>query len=248
MLSLLIAFAAGAAAPTSFKTCAAEAASTPGKAVATAEAWAAKGGGADARLCQGLALAGLERWPEAAAAFEQAAVEAERRQDTRRADFRVQAGNAWLAAGEPAKAVQDFDSALATTLLAPQLKGEVLLDRGRAGVALGDEAGARRDIDQALELVPADGFAWYLSAALARRQGDLKRARESIAKAVSLAPDDSAVLLEAGNIAAVSDEIEGAKALYARAVKAQPGSDAARAAQAALAANADRPAATAPAR
>jgi tetratricopeptide (TPR) repeat protein len=249
MVPILLALAAaGPAVPANLKACTDQAAAAPDKAAAAAEAWAAKGGGADARLCQGLALSALERWPAAAAAFEQAAAEAARTKDRRLADFWVQSGNAWLAADSPAKAMSAFDSALATSLLSPPLRGEVHLDRARAAVALGNEAGARLDIDKALELVPQDPFAWYLSAALARRQGDLKRARENIAKAVSLAPDDSSILLEAGNIAAVSQETEGARALYARAARAQPGSPAAQAAQAALAANPEAPAVAAPPR
>jgi tetratricopeptide (TPR) repeat protein len=243
MVPILLALAAaGTAAPANLKACTDQAASAPAEAEAAAERWAIKGGGADARLCQGLALAALERWPAAALAFEQAAGEAVQRRDPRQGDLWVQAGNAWLAANEAAKAKSAFDAALATNALAGPLQGEAYLDRARAAVALGNEAGARADIDKALALVPGDGFAWYLSAALARRQGDLKRARADIAKAVGLAPDESPILLEAGNIAASSDEIEGAKALYARAARAQPGSDAARAARAALAANPDAPA------
>ena len=138
----------------------------------------------------------------------------------------------------PAKARKAFDAALATRLLAPQLEGEVHLDLGRA--AVGAERSRRRAASistRALELVPKDAFAWYLSAALARRQSDLARAREHIAKAVALAPDDAAILLEAGNIAGVSGEKDAALGLYARAARAAPESEAGKAAKAALAAN-----------
>ncbi|HEY0411810.1 MAG TPA: tetratricopeptide repeat protein [Allosphingosinicella sp.] len=237
----LVAAAAAAAPPVTLKSCTEQAKAAPERAAAAAETWAAKGGGADARLCQGLALAGLERWTAAAAAFEQAAAEAARRQDRRRADFWIEAGNAWLAANEPARAIKAFDAALAANLLAPQLQGEVHLDRARAEVASANEAGARLDLDKALALVPGDGFAWYLSAALARRQNDLARARNDIAKAVSLAPDDAAILLEAGNIAGASGEPDGAKGLWERALRAAPDSPAGKAAKAALAANPDAP-------
>jgi tetratricopeptide (TPR) repeat protein len=240
---LLFALAAAAAAPAiDFKTCAAQAASAPEAAVATARQWAAKGGGADARLCEGLALSGLQRWAEAAAAFEQAAGQGQLTHDRRRADFWVEAGNAWLAAGEPARAIAAFDAALAADLLSPELRGEAHLDRARAEVSGGNQAGARADIDKALALVPKDPFAWYLSAALARRQNDLKRAQADIAKAVSLAPDEASILLEAGNIAGASGEAEAAKGLWERAFRAAPDGDAGRAAKAALAANPDSPA------
>jgi len=101
-----------------------------------------------------------------------------------------------------------------------------------------DLPGARIDIDKALALVPADPFGWYLSAALARREGKLERAKTDIAKAVELGGDDAAVLLEAGNIAGVAGDVDAAKGLYARAIRAAPESEAAKSAQAALTANA----------
>ena len=252
MIPLLLTLAAPAATvadtpEAELRRCTQQVRAAPDKALAAAEQWRAKGGGLPARQCLALAYAALERWPAAAAAFEEAAQEAETKQDGRRADFWVQAGNGWLAAADPTRARKAFDAALATALLPNELKGEVHLDRARAGVALGDLAGARADIDKGLALVPADPFAWYLSAALARRQDDVARAQSDIAKAVKLAPDDAAILLEAGNVAGVSGEIEAAEALYARAARAAPNSDAGRAAQAALAANA-APARTRPQR
>jgi tetratricopeptide (TPR) repeat protein len=224
-------------AETRFRACTTLARTDPNAAARQAAEWQGKGGGLEALQCLGLAQSGLEKWPEAAVAFEQAAAQAERSKDPRGADFRVQAGNSWLAAGDSARARKAFDAALASTSLSPQLRGEVHLDRARAAVAAGDPEAGRADIDKGLELVPGDPFGWYLSAALARRQGDLKRAQTDIARAVSLAPGDAPILVEAGNIAGLSGEAEAAKALYARAARAAPDSDAGRAARAALAAN-----------
>ncbi|MDB5693715.1 MAG: hypothetical protein JWO81_2778 [Alphaproteobacteria bacterium] len=211
--------------------------SAPDRALANAADWRAKSGGIAAMLCQGLAYTALERWPEAATAFEAAAGAAERAQDRRRADFWVEAGNSWLAGNDPAKARSAFDNALAAGSLAPQMQGEVHLDRARASVAAGDVPGARADLDKGLQMVPNDPFAWYLSAALARRQNDLARARADIGKAVGLAPDDAAVLLEAGNISGLAGEIDAAKLFYQRAARAGANSPAGRAAAAALAEN-----------
>lgn len=209
----------------------------PTSALETATQWRAKGGGIAATLCQGLAYTALERWPEAATAFEGAAQAAERAQDRRRGDFWVEAGNSWLAGSNPARARKAFDTALAAGTLAPQMQGEVHLDRARASVAAGDVPGARADLDKGLGLVPNDPFAWYLSAALARRQNDLARAKTDITKAVTLAPDDAAVLLEAGNIHGLAGEVEAAKGFYERAVRAGPRTPAGMAAASALTAN-----------
>jgi tetratricopeptide (TPR) repeat protein len=240
LLALLAAAPAPAALPTT-KTCIDLVRAAPDRAVAIADGWRAKGGGIDAMQCGALALSALERWSEAGVAFEATALEATRVQDLRAADYWVQAGNAWLAGGDPAKAKKDFDTALASTTLAPKLRGEAHLDRARAAVAAGDAAAARSDIDTALTLVAADPFAWYLSAALARRQNDLPRAKADIAKALSLAPEDAQLLLEAGNVAGAGGDTEGARTYFARAAKAAPTSERGRAAAAALAANAEPP-------
>lgn len=239
---LLLALAAAPAGPVDTprnrsRACLALTRTAPAQAVSQAQSWLGTGGGIDAAQCLGLAWSAQEKWPEAAAAFEAAARDAESRQDRRRGDLLVEAGNAWLAAGDPARATRAFEAAIATGLLAPKLQGEVELDLGRAAVALNDPGGARLHIDKGLALVPEDAFAWYLSAALARRQGNLPLAREHIAKAAGLAPDDAAILLEAGNIAGVSGEKEAALGLYARAARSAPESEAGKAARAALAAN-----------
>jgi tetratricopeptide (TPR) repeat protein len=164
--------------------------SAPEKAIDAANAWRLAGGGLSARHCLGLAYAAAERWAPAATAFEQAAAEAETARDARRADFWAQAGNAWLAAGDPAKAKRALDSSLVAASASDELRGEVHLDRARAAVALGDAAGARADIDQALKLVPADPYGWLLSSALALKEEKIARAQADIAKASQLAPND----------------------------------------------------------
>lgn len=241
MTPILLALAA-AAAPAGpadtpdrrYRACLATVRTAPATAAGQAKAWLSDGGGIMAAQCLGLSYAALERWSESAGAFEAAARDAAARDDRRRGDLWVQAGNAWLAAGNAPRAKSALEAALATKLLAPQLEGEVHLDLGRAAVARDDLAGARAEIDKGLNLVPDDAFAWYLSAALARRAADLPRAQEHIAKAVALAPDDPAILLEAGNIAGVSGEKDAAEGLYARAMRAGPATDAGRAAKAAL--------------
>jgi tetratricopeptide (TPR) repeat protein len=229
-----------------FRSCTDLVRQSPDKAIAAADAWRLKGGGLEARQCLGLAYSAAERWAPAAAAFEQAAREAENKKDASSADFWVQSGNAWLAAGQPANAVKALDAALASASLKAELRGEAHLDRARAGVALGDLAGARADMDKGLALVPADPLGWYLSAALARRQGDLPRARTDIARAVELAPREAIILVEAGNIAGLSGDLPAARSLYARAAQYDPEGQTGRAAAAALAANGAEAEPTAP--
>lgn len=205
------------------------------RAVEVASAWRVDGGGIYARQCLGLAYVALERWAPAATAFEQAARDAATAGDVRQADFWVQSGNAWLAGGEGTRAIQAFDSALAAPGLSAALRGEAHLDRGRALVALGNPAGARADLDEAIRLVPEDPFAWYLSAALSHRQNEAGRARTEIARARQLAPDNPDILLLAGTLAGQAGNMEEAERLYRRIVTEAPNTDAGRAAQESLA-------------
>jgi len=218
-----------------YRACTARISGDAEGALAAANAWREEGGGLAARQCLGLALAALERWAPAATAFEQAAREAEAANDARRTDFWVQAGNAWVAAGDGRRALAAFDAALLTPNLTDELRGEVHLDRGRAQVALGDPAAARTEIDRALALVPSDPFAWYLSAALARRGNDLARAGTDIARARSLAPDSPDIALLAGTLAGLAGNMAEAERLYRQVAAAAPDSDAGRQARESLA-------------
>lgn len=217
-----------------FRACAAAVQADPLAAVATANAWLVEAGGLPARQCLGLALVAAGRWEAAAEAYEAGARAGGAADDPRRADFWVQAGNAWLAADEPARAVRALDAALVTPHLSDALRGEAHLDRARAQVAQGDDAAARTDLDRALALVPEDPFAWYLSAALAGREGDLARARTEIARAVALAPDDPDVLLLSGTLAGLAGDMEEAERLYRRVAAIAPDSAAGRQALASL--------------
>ncbi|HYN46912.1 MAG TPA: tetratricopeptide repeat protein, partial [Allosphingosinicella sp.] len=217
------------------RACAALVRTAPQQALDAANAWLAERGGLPARQCAGLAYVALEQWAAAATVYQQAAHDAETAQDASRADFWVQAGNAWLAADQPARALQALDAALATPNLTRELRGEAHLDRARVQVALGHADRARTDIDRALQLVPADPFAWYLSAALARRENNQARAATDIARASELAPDTADILLLAGTIAGQSGNMEEAERLYRRVVALAADSDAGRQAQASLA-------------
>ena len=220
---------------TRYRRCAEQVRSDPLLAVQTANSWLLQGGSLYARQCLGLAYVALGRWEPAATLFEQAANEVPPAQGALRADLFVQAGNAWIAAGQPTKAVLALDQALTAPALTAELRGEVHLDRARALVALNDSAGARRDLDRALQLVPADPLAWYLSAALYRRQGNLSRARADIGRALEISPGNPDMQLLAGTLAGLAGDLQEAERLYRRVVELAPNSEAGRAASASLA-------------
>ena len=216
-----------------YKACLDLATSNPQAAQNEAERFRLDGGGARARQCLGLAYAQEQRWRDAAIAFELAAQEAGST-DPLVSRYWAQAGNAWLATGEPVKAYAALNAALAAGTLTGQDEGEALLDRARSLVAAGLLAGARADLDAALVDVPKDPLAWLLSATLARRMKDMPRAELDIGEALKLSADDASVQLEAGNIAALSGNADAAKAAWAAAVRIAPTSPAGQNARAAL--------------
>ena len=240
MIDLILLLLAGQSAAVSadqtrYEACIDRAEDDPVAGERLATRWRIEGGGYFARQCEGIAIADQHRWPSAAAAFEEAAHAAELAHDRRSATYWSQAGNAWLAAGEPGKARAALDAALASGELDGLALGEARLDRARALVAAGDLAGARTDIDAALVAAKADPLAWLLSATLARRMGDLTRAQRDIIEALGRAPDDASVELERGNIAAARGDVPEAQAGWRQAMKVQPARPAAANAAVALA-------------
>lgn len=218
-----------------FNACVALIDTDPVQTIDRASTWQIQGGGVPARQCLGMAYGQQGRWASAAAAFEGGARLAETTGDGRAANLWVQAGNAALAANDPAKARNFLDAALARGQLIGDASGEAHLDRARALAAIGDLKGARVDLDLAVRDVPADPLAWLLSATLARKMEDLPRARTDIAEAAKRSPDDASVALEAGNIALLSGHEDAARTAWAAAVKNAPESPSGKSAAEALA-------------
>lgn len=217
-----------------FARCVALTQSDPAAARAEAGRWRISGGRYFARQCAGLAFAADKNWPSAAAEFEEAAREAQVAKDTRSANYWAQAGNAWLASGQPAKARVALDSALASGSLTGLPLGEAQLDHARALVAAGELDAARGDLDLALTTAGDDPLAWLLSATLARRMDNLPRAKSDIAQALKRSADDASVQLEAGNIAAASGDEAAAREAWGTAARLAPTSDVGRNAVTAL--------------
>ena len=235
---LLLAATAQVGPPASAKdryaNCIELAAREPAAAEAEASRWQLVGGGYLAHQCLGVAYSTEARWSAAAAEFEGAARGAEIAKDKHSAGYWAQAGNAWLASGDPVKARAALDAAIAAGTLTGLQRGEAHIDRARAFVASGALDEARGDLDKALIDTPDDPHTWLLSATLARRMSDLPRAQKDIAEALRRASGDASVQLEAGNVAALAGDEAGAKAAWSAAARLKPGSDIAQHAEDAL--------------
>ncbi len=199
--------------------------------------WQSKGGGLPARHCQALAQLELGNPAGAAQTLAKAAQAAESQKSPQAADFWGQAGNAAMLAGDAKGAVGYFNSAIvAAGEFAPIRTANLLIDRARAQVELGNLSAARSDLDRATSLAPNEPSGWLLSAALARRQNDTARATAEIARAASLAPTDPDVQFEQGAILAAGGDLTAARSQWEKLVKSAPGTPAAALAAKALAA------------
>ena len=187
----------------------------------------------DAFVCRALAAQRAKQPAEAAAAFEQAAAQAEPR-DGAQARLLAAAGNMWILADQPGKAALALDRALTLPGLIAEHRGEALLDRARAAEAQGDLRTARARVTEAAQSLDRDPFYWYFSAALAIREGNKTTAQAAIGKALTLAPADPTILFEAGHVAHFTGDIVGARSHWTRAVERDPGGAIGKAAREAL--------------
>ena len=186
---------------------------------------------ADAAICLATYYAGVGRHEEAAIEFDKAAPLLSSPQSDR---AYAAAGNMWIAAGQPGKAALALDKALAGKGLQAEQRGEALLDRARAAEAQNDLKTARAKVTEAAQIIGADSFLWYFSAALAVREGDAALAKSAINRALSLAPSDPAILFEAGHVAHFAGDEPGARDYWNRALAADPNGPSGKAARQAL--------------
>lgn len=213
--------------------CLAQAQDDPAAAVETAEQWLEDAQQAERSLpgqCLGTAYARLGEWEAAEQAFLSALAGARAANAPRRARLAAMAGNAALAGGRYQAALDSLDTAavIADATADPELLGTIAIDRARALVPLGREPDAAEALAKARQEIPKNAEAWLLSAALARRTGDLVAAQQYIETAAQLRPIDLEIGLEAGLIAALAGRDEAARKSWQSVIDADPSSTPAR--------------------
>ena len=196
-LLLLPAISAKAAtAEQEYSACLAVARTNPDVAGDTARAWQQRGGGAPARHCEAYALFALGRFADAAALFQSLATELSAATPGLQRDALIQAGQAWLLAGDAPRAIKAASAALA---IAPD-DADLLTDRAIARASAGQYWEAIDDLNRALELTPdrADILAFRASAY--RHVGSLELAAEDAVRAIEINPLHVEALLELGMV------------------------------------------------
>ncbi|MFL5333865.1 MAG: hypothetical protein ACJ8H8_11970, partial [Geminicoccaceae bacterium] len=96
-----------------YRRCLIDSSANPAIALTDAESWAKSGGGVPAQHCAALALVTLKRYVEAGTRLDKMAADRGVPDISFRTALYDQAGNAWLLAGDGARAVQSFSAALA---------------------------------------------------------------------------------------------------------------------------------------
>lgn len=206
--------------------------SDPARANTMAQIRRAETKGADrvlANLCLGTAASTLGLWDDARTAFAAARGETPEGEIRARARFAALAGNAALAGGDAAGAVDllTLAEADARAAKAATLEAIAATDRARALVTLGRTDEALAALETATTIAPERSEGWLLKATLLRRLERLAEAQSAIERAASLAPENPEIGLEAGLIAVLCSRDDAARASWRSVVDLAPDSTAA---------------------
>lgn len=182
-------------------------------ALADATAWSKVGGGAPAGHCAARALVGLRRYGEAAARLD-ALARAPATPAGMRGEIFAQAGNAWLLAGNGAKAVASLRAAL--TLSAGD--ADLFADLGRADAMLRNWKDAVLDLNAAINLRRSPDLL-VLRASAHRALREYRPALADLNAALAIQPGDPDALMERGLLRRDLGDVGGARTDFAAAQK-----------------------------
>lgn len=203
----------------------------PKEALALVEGWKERGGAHPAEHCAAVAMIGLKQYRPAAERLEALAQAMTKAPAALRAEILGQAGQAWLLAGEPARAYAAANSALE---LAPD-DLDLLVDRAAASAGSGHYEKALEDLDRVLIAAPDRADALLYRASANRQLKRLDAALADIERVLAVTPDSVAALLERGNIRGLRGDLSGARADWVRVGEIEPNGPADQAARANLA-------------
>lgn len=215
---LTVAVPVGAQQSDRYDDCLALSETKPEEAFETALAWRDAGGGVPARHCAAVALISLEQYEQAGLRLETLADDMRAERVDLRAEVLSQAGNAWLLAGNNARAVATFTAALD---LLPE-DADLLIDRGRALAAAENYGEAFSDLDRALAFDPTRADALVYRAAARRQLDDTERAMEDIELALALEPLAVDALVERGILRRLGGDSAGARADWLKVLELSP--------------------------
>jgi tetratricopeptide (TPR) repeat protein len=229
-LAVLFAVDAGAQmidAPKEYRNCFILARQKPEEGWEQAIAWQSLGGGEPARHCAAVALIALGKYEEAAQRLETLAGES-RRVEAVRAEMLAQAGQAWLLAGRPERALAAQDTALQLMPGQPDL----LLDKAVTLAQAHHYKEAVAVLSDVLKRQPNRVEAMVLRASAHRYLDQAALAKDDVARALVLDPEFPDALLERGMLRRLDDDRLGARQDWLKVLELSapdaPAADAAR--------------------
>jgi tetratricopeptide (TPR) repeat protein len=217
-LLLVVVSTAAEAAPSDaghYNRCLADSGANAAAALADAEAWTKSGGGVPAEHCAALALVTLKRYAEAGTRLDKIAGGREKLDVAFRVALFDQAGNAWLLAGDGARAVQSFSGALALSAG----DADLFADLARAQAMRRDWQEVILDLNAALQLSPRRADLLVLRASARRALKRYQDANADIEAALKLRPGDGDALVERGLLRRQLGDLGGARRDFEAAQK-----------------------------
>ena len=202
-----------------YEKCMAMLAGDPEGANTFADAWQATGGGEGADHCLALAKLQLGDLQTGAEMLEKLAATS-KAPAVARATVYGQADQAWLMAGDAARALAAATLALS---LSPD-DVDLLIDRSVADATLGHFDDAVDDLSHALELDGKRPDALVLRAAAWRHEGHLDLAQDDVDRALTQDPDSPEAYLERGILRQRQGDRKGAQADWQQAKTLAPDS------------------------
>jgi len=191
----------------------------PTEALRSATEWSKAKGGAPAEHCLAMALTELKRYPEAAARLD--ALGRAPDMGNLRASVFDQAGNAWMLAGDGARATASFSAALALSAN----DADLYADLARAQAMQKDWKSAEADLNAALEIQPRRADFLILRASALAAQGKLREARDDADSALKLKPNSAEALVQRGDIARRAGDVGAARRDFQAALKIAGGGE-----------------------
>lgn len=198
-----------------YARCLATSGNNPAAALADAESWTKARGGVPAAHCAALALVSLKRYGEAGTRLDRLAADAAVPDVSFRAELFVQAGNAWLLAGNGGKAAQSLTAAL--TLSSGD--ADLFADLARAQAMQHNWQEADLSLGSALNMAPRRADLLVLRASARRALKRYAPARDDIEAALKLKPGDGAALVERGLLRRQLGDLGGARRDFQAALK-----------------------------
>jgi tetratricopeptide (TPR) repeat protein len=135
------------------------------------------------------------------------------------AEWYLELGNAWLAAGESAKAVAAFERAVR---LKPR-SARCLQGLARALQTAGQRDRSAAVLQQAIDAAPADGAIWYQAAVLASEMRQSGEALQRMARAIELNPDQPGAYTTMGRLSLEAGRAVEAQEWLGQALQVDPG-------------------------